>query len=65
MRCPDCKGELKFDGKIRKLLCLKCGSTFTRDEVDDYWDEKQYENAKKNWYFTDNEKTANELMKKK
>lgn len=33
-QCPACTGPLHFDGKIGKLKCDYCGSTFTVEEVE-------------------------------
>ena len=33
-QCPACTGPLHFDGKIGKLKCDYCGSTFTVEEIE-------------------------------
>ena len=33
-QCPACTGPLHFDGKIGKLKCDYCGSTFTVQEIE-------------------------------
>ena len=33
-QCPACTGPLHFDGKIGKLKCDYCGSTFTAREIE-------------------------------
>ena len=33
-QCPACTGPLKFDGKIGKLKCEYCGSTYTTQEIE-------------------------------
>ena len=33
-QCPACTGPLHFDGKIGKLKCDYCGSTYTVEEVE-------------------------------
>ena len=33
-QCPACTGPLHFDGKIGKLKCDYCGSTFTAQEIE-------------------------------
>ena len=39
-QCPACTGPLHFDGKIGKLKCDYCGSSFTLQEAEDYYREK-------------------------
>ena len=33
-QCPACTGPLSFDGKIGKLKCEYCGSTYTTQEIE-------------------------------
>ena len=33
-QCPACTGPLKFDGNIGKLKCEYCGSTYTAQEIE-------------------------------
>ena len=39
-QCPACTGPLQYDGKIDKLKCEYCGSTFTIQEVEALYKEK-------------------------
>lgn len=39
-QCPACTGPLHFDGKIGKLRCDYCGSTYTAEEVEAIYAEK-------------------------
>ena len=39
-QCPACTGPLHFDGKIGKLKCDYCGSTYTAEEVEAIYAEK-------------------------
>lgn len=45
-QCPACTGPLHFDGKIGKLKCDYCGSTFTVEEVEKLFREKNEAAAK-------------------
>lgn len=40
-QCPNCNGRLSFDGSIGKLRCEFCDSTFTTEEVEALFAEKQ------------------------
>ena len=42
-QCPNCNGPLKFDPVSSKLKCDSCGSTFTVDEIDKVFFEKNQE----------------------
>ncbi|MBC7113510.1 MAG: hypothetical protein H5T34_05805 [Candidatus Methanomethyliales bacterium] len=33
--CPECGGELKFEPSQRRYVCLSCGLSLTRDEIDE------------------------------
>ncbi len=39
-QCPACTGPLQYDGKIDRLKCEYCGSTFTTQEVEALYREK-------------------------
>ena len=39
-QCPACTGPLQYDGKIDRLKCEYCGSTFTTKEVEALYREK-------------------------
>lgn len=39
--CPACGGPLAFDVKLQKLACPYCDSSFTTQEVEDYFAAKQ------------------------
>jgi DNA-directed RNA polymerase subunit RPC12/RpoP len=39
-KCPNCGGPLRFDPEKQKLVCDNCGSTFTPEEIDKYFQEK-------------------------
>lgn len=45
-QCPACTGPLHFDGKIGKLKCDYCGSTFTVQEVEKIFAAKNASAAK-------------------
>ena len=36
-QCPNCNGPLKFDPITQKLKCEQCDSSFTTDEIDQYF----------------------------
>lgn len=40
-RCPACLGTMSFDGSTGKLVCDFCNSTFTPEEVERFYAEKQ------------------------
>ena len=42
-QCPNCNGQLRFDPVSSKLKCDSCGSTFTVDEIDKIFFEKNQE----------------------
>ncbi len=42
-QCPNCNGPLQFDPKTQKLKCEQCGSSFTTDEIDQYFYESNQE----------------------
>ena len=39
-QCPSCTGPLHFDGKIGKLKCDYCGSTFSVQEIEKLYEAK-------------------------
>ena len=39
-QCPSCGGPLHFDAELQKLKCDYCGSTFTNEEITEYFQEK-------------------------
>lgn len=39
-QCPACTGPLSFDGKIGKLKCEYCGSTYTTQEIEALYADK-------------------------
>ena len=39
-RCPACDGPLRFDGAKGRLVCDYCESTFTVEEVEKFYEEK-------------------------
>ena len=39
-QCPACTGPLKFDGNIGKLKCEYCGSTYTTQEIEALYADK-------------------------
>ena len=41
MECPRCGGELQFDPALDKLKCIYCDSTFTAEEVEAAFAEKE------------------------
>ena len=40
-QCPNCQGRLFYDGEIGKLKCEFCESTFTPQEVEDLYAQRQ------------------------
>ena len=32
--CPECAGNMKFDSKVRRYVCHRCGLALTRHELD-------------------------------
>ena len=47
-QCPACTGPLHFDGKIGKLKCDYCGSTYTTQEIEKLFAEKNESAAQAN-----------------
>lgn len=45
MECPRCGGEMKFDPALDKLKCIYCDSTFTADEIEAAFAEKEKKTA--------------------
>jgi len=41
-RCPECDGDMEFDPKIRKYVCLECGVALSKTEIDDMWDDIRF-----------------------
>ncbi len=39
-QCPNCSGPLHFDSKTQMNVCDYCGSTFTTEEIEKYYQEK-------------------------
>ena len=39
-QCPACTGPLSFDGKIGKLKCDYCGTTYTTQEIEALYADK-------------------------
>ena len=39
-QCPACTGPLHYDGKLGKLLCDYCGSSFSVQEIEALYKEK-------------------------
>ncbi|MCS7098621.1 MAG: transposase [Candidatus Methanomethyliaceae archaeon] len=57
LTCPECGGNMRFQASIRRYVCLSCGLSLTRDEIDEirakYRDEmkgKEEEKEKKKEY---------------
>ena len=48
-QCPACTGPLHFDGKIGKLKCDYCGSTFTVQEIEKLYKAKNESAAAAIW----------------
>lgn len=42
-QCPNCNGPLHYDAKLQKLKCDNCGSTFTTEEIDHFYEKKKEE----------------------
>lgn len=42
-QCPNCNGPLHYDPKLQKLKCDNCGSVFTTEEIDHFYEEKNQE----------------------
>lgn len=40
--CPNCSAELTFDIATQKLSCQYCGSSFTKEEIEDNFPEKEF-----------------------
>jgi DNA-directed RNA polymerase subunit RPC12/RpoP len=40
-QCPNCGGPLRFDPAVQKLKCDYCESTFTQEEVDQFYRAKE------------------------
>ncbi|NCB32643.1 MAG: hypothetical protein EOM64_01960 [Erysipelotrichia bacterium] len=54
-KCPNCGGPLKFDAASQKLTCEYCKSSFTNDEVEQYYAVKNEEAAAAPAQFTQEE----------
>lgn len=42
-QCPACNGPLHYDPKLQKLKCDNCGSVFTTEEIDHFYEKKNAE----------------------
>lgn len=42
-QCPNCNGPLHYDPKLQKLKCDNCGSVFTTEEIDHFYEKKNEE----------------------
>lgn len=40
-QCPSCNGTMHYDGNVGKLVCDYCGSTYTVEEIEKLYAEKQ------------------------
>lgn len=59
-QCPACTGPLHFDGAIGKLVCDYCGSSYTVEEVEAYYREKDEQAAQAFWDHSGKEDTGEE-----
>lgn len=41
VECPNCKGDMRFDRKVRMYVCRNCGLMLTRNELDQFREEKK------------------------
>jgi len=44
--CPECGGVLKFDRINRMFICASCGAMFSREELDEIYEERKYRDEK-------------------
>ena len=44
-QCPACTGPLHYDGAAGKLVCDYCGSTYTTEEIEEFYREKDEQAA--------------------
>ncbi len=35
--CPECAGVMEWNSKLKMVVCLSCGLTVTRTELDRMW----------------------------
>jgi transcription initiation factor TFIIIB Brf1 subunit/transcription initiation factor TFIIB len=42
--CPECGGNLKFDPNHKRYVCLSCGLSVTKEEIDDIRAKNGYTN---------------------
>lgn len=35
LTCPECRGVLKYDPKVKSYVCLSCGLMLSREEIDE------------------------------
>jgi ribosomal protein L37E len=42
MKCPECTGDMEYNNRIRKHVCLACGAAYRSDEIEDYWEDERY-----------------------
>jgi hypothetical protein len=38
-RCPECAGIMEWNSNLKMVVCLSCGLTVTRTELDRMWKE--------------------------
>ena len=72
--CPECAGKMEWNSNLKKVVCLSCGLTLSRAELDQIWREIQqrsYEATDKykrkktrkkdwlNWYKSSNKDKIN------
>ncbi len=53
-QCPNCSGPLKWNPELQKLHCEYCGSSFTQEEVESYFKEKEDQAAQAGLEYTQN-----------
>lgn len=56
-QCPACTGPLHFDGATGKLVCEYCGSSYTTNEIEAMFSEKNKQ-AVENAAYVNNQQTA-------
>ncbi|MBD3255346.1 MAG: hypothetical protein GF383_09650 [Candidatus Lokiarchaeota archaeon] len=49
-RCPECAGKMEWNSSIKQLVCISCGLSLSRNELDNYWKKIRSENKYEDEY---------------
>ena len=43
-RCPECAGAMEFNHMIKQVVCMSCGLSLTRHDLETYWQKVRSQN---------------------